>query len=133
MILSTTLGSESYSPSVHIHAYTNCLVRETHRRSITQLILLTRQNLPQNSPHNLPTSRLWKIRDDKDSLGSSERTDTLPNLQDEIFAELVVDFVAVFDGDECIDCLTSEFVVDSYYGSFGYGVVLDERGFDFGG
>jgi hypothetical protein len=46
---------------------------------------------------------------------------------------LVVDLISVLDGNEGVDCLASEFVVDSYDGGFGYGVVFDECGFDFGG
>ena len=106
---------------------------QTYCRSITQLILLTRQNLPQNSPHNLTTSRLWQIRNDKDGFWCSEWTDTLAYLQDEILAELVVDFISVFDGYERIDCLTCELIVDSYDSGFSYGVMFDECGFDFCG
>jgi hypothetical protein len=105
----------------------------THSRSITKLILLTCQNLPQNSPHNLPTSCLGQIRNNKDSLRSRKWTDTLPNLQNEVFSQLIIDFVAVFDGHESVDCLASEFVIDTYDGGFCDGAVFYECGFDFGG
>jgi len=46
---------------------------------------------------------------------------------------LVINLVSIFDGDECIDGLAGEFIVDSDNGGFGNGVVLDEGRFDFGG
>ena len=106
---------------------------ETHSRSITKLILLTRKNLPQNSSHNLPTPRLRQIRNDENRLRGREGPDTLSDLQDEVFSQLVVDLVSVFDGDEGVDCLAGELVIDAHDGGFGDGLVLDERGFDFGG
>lgn len=106
---------------------------DTHSRSVAQLILFTRQNLPQNPPHDLPTPRLRQIRHNKDRLRSSEWTNTLPDLQNEVFLELVVDLVAVFDRHEGVDGLAGEFVVDAHNGGFGNGVVFDQCGFDFGG
>jgi hypothetical protein len=46
-------------------------------------------------------------------------------LENEIFAQLVVDFVSVFDGYEGVDGLTGKFIVDADDGCFGDGVVLN--------
>ena len=102
------------------------------RRSITKLILLTSQNLPQDSPHDLTRSRLWQVWYWEDCLGCGEGTDRFPDLQDQILLELIVDLVAVLDGDEGVDGLSCEFVVDTDDSSFADGLVLDEGGFDFG-
>ena len=91
----------------------NDLVDDTRirqRRRITQLILLTRQNLPENSPHSLAGSRLGQVGDGEDGLGGRERTDGFPDLEDEVLLELLVDLVAVLDRDEGVDGLAGEFV-----------------------
>jgi hypothetical protein len=96
------------------------------------LILLTSQDLSQNSPHDLTTSRLGQIWNNEDGLGCCEWTNALSDLQDEILLQLVVDLVAVLDGNESIDCLASKLIVDSNDCGFCYSIVLDKCGFDFG-
>lgn len=107
--------------------------RISKSRSITKLVLLARENLPQNTTHNLSRTSLGQVRNDKDGFGSREGADGFSDLEDEVFPELVVDFVAVFDRDEGVDCLAREFVVDTHDSGFANSGVLDERGFDFGG
>lgn len=46
-------------------------------------------------------------------------------MENEIFAQLVVDFVSVLDGYEGVDGLAGKFVVDADDGCFSDGVVLD--------
>ncbi len=104
----------------------------THRRNISQLILLTGQDLSQNSSHNLSTSRLGQIWHDKNGLGSRKRTDALAHLKDEIFSELVIDLIAILNGHKGIDGLARELIAHPDHGRFCDGVVLDEGGFDFG-
>jgi hypothetical protein len=97
------------------------------------LILFTRKDLSQNSTHNLSTSGLGKVRNDEDSFWSSEWTNALPHLKNEILYQLVVELIAVFNGDKCVNCLTSKFIVDTNNSSFGNGMVLNKSSFNFGG
>lgn len=84
----------------------HCLERRgTYSRGITELVLLTRKNLPQDTTHDLATSRLGQIGNNKDSLGSCEWTNTFSYLKNEVFTQLIVDFVSVLDGDESVDGL----------------------------
>lgn len=53
-------------------------------------------------------------------------------MKDEVFLELIIGFVAVFDGDESVDSLTGKLIIDTNNGSLGDGMVLDECSFDFG-
>ena len=62
---------------------------------ITQLILLARQNLPQDSPHDLARSGLGQIFHDDDVLGSRERANCFANLEDEFLGELWSSFYFV--------------------------------------
>ena len=94
----------------------------THRTSIPQLVLLTRQNLPQNPPHDLATPRLGQVRHREHSLGRGERSNALAHLQDEVFLDLIGMVEAVLERDEGVDRLARELVVDAYDGGFGYGV-----------
>jgi hypothetical protein len=105
---------------------------KTYRRSITKLVFLASKNLSQNSPHNLSTSSLGQIWHNEDSLRSSEGTNALPDLQDEVLLELIVDLIAVLDSHERVDCLSSKLIVDSDDSSFCDGVILNQCGFDFG-
>lgn len=107
--------------------------RGTYSGDISQRVLLARQNLPQDSTHNLSTTGLGQVGDDDDRLRRRERANALAHLQDEVLFQLVGDLVAVLDGDESIDGLAGEFVSDADNGGFGHGAVLDQRGFDFGG
>jgi len=106
---------------------------KTYCRSITKLVLLTRKDLSQNPTHDLATARLRKIRDNEDGFWRSEWTNALSNLQNEIFAELVIDLISIFNGNERVNCLASELVVDADNGCFRDCVVLNECCFDLGG
>ena len=65
-----------------------------------------------------------------DHLGCRERSDALPDLQDEILAEGVGNVVAVLDGNEGVDGLAGELVGDTNDGGLGDGVMLDQSSFD---
>jgi len=54
-------------------------------------------------------------------------------LENEILAKLIVELVSVLDGDEGVDGLAGQLVVDADDGCFGDCVVLNQGGFDFGG
>lgn len=95
------------------------------------MVFLTSKNLSQNSSHNLSTSSLGQIWNDEDSLRSSERSNALSDLQNEILLELVVDLIPILDGHKRVDCLSSKLVVDTDDCSFRDSVVLDQRRFDF--
>lgn len=105
----------------------------TYSSDISQRVLLARQNLPQDPTHDLSTTGLGQVCDDDDRLRRRERTNALAHLEDEVLLQLVVDLVAVLDGDESVDSLAGELVSDADNGGFGDGGVLDERGFDLGG
>jgi hypothetical protein len=105
---------------------------ETYCRSIAQLILLASKNLPQYTTHDLATTRLREIRHDEDGLGGSKRPYALADLLDEVLAQLVVDLVAVLDGDERVYRLARQLVRDAHHGCLGHGLVLDQRSLDLG-
>ena len=106
---------------------------KTHRRNIPQLILLPSQDLPQDPPHDLATPRLGQVRNNKDRFRRGEGTDALAHLLHQVAAQLVVNLVAVLDGDEGVDGLARELIRDADHGGFADGLVLDEGGFDLGG
>lgn len=101
----------------------------TYSRGITKLILLTSQNLPQNTAHNLTRSSLGQVVDSEDSLGSGEWTNGLADLHDEVLLDGVVVLVALLEGNEGIDGLTGELVVDTDDSGFGDRTVLEQRSF----
>lgn len=107
--------------------------RETYSAGVTKLILLAGENLSQDTAHNLAGARLGQVRDDKDGLGGGKGADAFADLHDELLAQGVVDLVALLDGDECVDGLAGELVVDADDGSLGDGGVLDEGGLNLGG
>jgi len=136
MILSTTLGSDNYSQLASSSQSTIPVFGikvETYSRSISQTILFSSKNLPQNSSHDLSTPRLWQIGNDENSLWCRKRTNTFPYLQNECFLKFIINFIAILDCDESVNSLAGEFVIDTDDSGFGYGVVFDESGFNFGG
>lgn len=116
----------------HLLVYEGLEVR-TYSSDISQRVLLARQNLPQDPTHDLSTAGLGQVGDDDDRLGRSERTDTLAHLQDQVLLQLVVDLVAILDGDESVDSLAGKVVSDTDNSGFSDGGVLNERGLDLGG
>ena len=103
----------------------------TYSRCIAELVFLPCENLSQDTTHNLATSSLRQIRNDKDSLGSSEGTNALSDLEDEVLSQLIIDLIAIFDRNEGVDSLSSQFISDTDDSSFSNGVVLDQRSFNF--
>jgi hypothetical protein len=97
------------------------------------LILLTSENLSQNSSHDLSTAGLWQIGHNEDSLWRRKRTNALSDLQDEILPQLVIDLIAVLDGYKRVDCLSGQLIIDTDNCSFSNSVMLDQGCFDFGG
>jgi len=100
---------------------------------ISKLVFLTSQNLSQDTSHDLATASLGKIGDCEHSLWCSEWTDALTDLENEILAQLIGEFVAVLDRDECIDGLTGELVAYTNDSGFSDCVMLDKCSFDLGG
>lgn len=129
--------SSSFASSLprRLHRLNNLLhnARIAQRADISKLILLARQNLSQNATHDLAGARLGQIRDAEHRLGSREWSDRLADLHDERLAQLVVLLVAVLDRHESVNSLASELIVDTDDSRLADGMVLDERGFDFGG
>lgn len=78
---------------------------KTHSRCITQRVLLPGQDLTQDTPHDLARPRLRKIIDNENRFRSRKRTNGLPHLKHQIFLDLLVAFVAFFQGDKGIDSL----------------------------
>ena len=64
--------------------------------SISQLILLSSQNLSQNTPHNLARSSLGQVIHNDDTLGSCERANCFTDLEDQFFGELRSSFDIIF-------------------------------------
>jgi hypothetical protein len=130
MILSTTLGSESYFPVSNLCRFESGF--GTYSRSITKLVFLTRQNLSQNSTHDLPASSLRQVGNDEDSLWCCKRTNALSDLQNEVLLQLVIDLVSILDCHECVDGLSSQFIVNTDDCGFCNCMMLDQGCFDFG-
>lgn len=86
------------------------------------MVLLASQDLPQDAAHDLAGSRLGKIRNHKDGLGSGKRTNRLPDLKDEILLGLFTRAVALLERDESVDSLAGKLVVDTNDSSLGDGV-----------
>jgi hypothetical protein len=115
-----------------LHRLNNLLhhTRITKRTNIPQLILLARQNLPQNPSHNLPAPRLRQIGNTKHGLGSRKRPDRLAHLHDKRLPQLLVLLIAVLNRHKSIHSLACELVVDADDSRFADGVVFDQRRFD---
>jgi hypothetical protein len=109
------------------------LEARTYSCDISQRVLLAGQNLPQDPTHDLSTAGLGQVGNDDDRLGRREGTDALAHLQDQVLLQLVVDLVAILDGDEGVDGLAGKVVSNTNDGGFGDGGVLDERGLDLSG
>lgn len=104
----------------------------TYGGCIAELVFLASKNLSQDTTHDLPTSGLGQIRNDEDGLGGRKGTNTLSDLENEILSQLVVDLIAIFDGDEGVDGLSGKFISDTNHSSFCNGVMLDQCSFNFG-
>lgn len=80
---------------------------------ISKRVLLTSKNLAEDSSHDLSRSSLWKILNDEDSLWSSEWTNLLADLEDEILAGLWGVLGYILEGDESVNGLSSELIGDT--------------------
>ena len=83
------------------------------------------------------TLRRLKERDlTYNSLWSCEWPNHLPHLQSQFLGELgIIGTLAIvlwLHGDECVDSLTRHVIWTSDDGGFGYALVQDQGGFDFG-
>jgi hypothetical protein len=118
-----------------LHRLNNLLhhARVAQSANVAELVFLAREDLAQNSAHDLTRTRLGQIGDAEDRFRRGEGSDGFADLHDEGFAQLVILLVTVFDADESVDRLASELVVNAYHSSLADGVVLDQRGLDFGG
>jgi len=104
----------------------------TYRRCVTKLVLLASEDLPQYAAHDLATARLGEVRYDVHGLRRRKRSDTLPYLKDELFAERIRCITAVLDRDECVDSLSRELIGHTHNSCLSNGSVLEESRFDLG-
>ena len=70
---------------------------------VSQLIFFTRQNLSQNSSHDLARPSFWQIVDNNNTLRRSKRANRLSNLKDQFLGELRCSLDIVLQRDECVD------------------------------
>lgn len=91
----------------------------TYRRCISQLIFFPRQDLPENTSHDLAGPGLGQIVNHEDRFRCGEGPDGFPDLLDEILADLVVGLAATFQGYEGVDRLARELVVDAHHSCLG--------------
>ena len=96
-----------------------CGNSNTHGGSVSQLVLLPRQDLAQNTPHDFARARLGQIVDDEDCFGCGKWPDRLSHLKNQVFPDLIARFVAVLEGDEGIDGLAGKLVANTYNSCFG--------------
>lgn len=92
---------------------------KTYRRCISQLIFFSRQDLPENTSHDLAGPGLGQIVNHEDRFRCGEGPDGFPDLLDEILADLVVGLAATFQGYEGVDRLARELVVDAHHSCLG--------------
>lgn len=97
-----------------------------YRGDITQLVLLTSQNLAQDAAHDLARSCLGQIGNDMYGLGSSEGADTPADLQDEVLTKTVICRVAVLEGNEGVNTLAGKLVGNADDSGFGNGGMLEK-------
>ena len=102
----------------------------THRRGITEAVLLARENLPQDSSHDLARTCLGQIGHHEDRLGRRKRSDGLAHLRDQLLPDLLIGLVAILERDEGVDRLSRELVGDAHHRGFGHRLVFDQRRFD---
>lgn len=137
MILSTTLGSDSwYSLALFPERVLLINLQQTYRARISQLVLFTSQNLPQNSPHNFSAPRLWQIWHNEHRLRSREGSNTLSDLHDHILLQLGTIGIfggCILDGNKGVDRLAGELVLNADDRGLGDSMVFDKGSFDFGG
>lgn len=93
--------------------------RLTYSRNITQAILLSRQNLSQDTSHDLAAASLGQVLDDVDRLGGGKGSDGLADLQHQLLADGLRISAAGLEGDKGVDGLASEFIADADDGGFG--------------
>jgi hypothetical protein len=102
-------------------------------RRVSQLILLSAQDLAQDSSHDFATSGLGQVVDDKDKLGSREGSDGLADLANEFLPQLRRVLELVLDGYEGLDGLTRQVVGNTNHGGLRNCGMVDQSGFDLGG
>ena len=135
MILSTTEGSESYYCAAllafleyHNRGFHRRKWEQAYRASVTKLVLLTGEDLPQDSSHDLSATRLGQVGYDVHRLGRREWADTLPHLQDELLAQGICSLVAVLDSHKRVDGLACELILHTDDCRLRHARVLDEGG-----
>jgi len=84
------------------------------RAYIAQLVLLTSQDLTQNSAHNLARTSLWQIIDNNDALRSCERSNCFADLEDQFLGQLRSSFDIIFQGDKRVDSYCLEKIVHKW-------------------
>lgn len=103
-------------------------------RNISKLILLTHDNLSQNTSHDLSRSCLGQIRHNKDLLGRSKGSDAVADLQSQLGVHFgLLGAESFLEADKGYHGLTGDFVGDTNDGGLGHSGVFDHCGFDFGG
>jgi hypothetical protein len=93
-----------------------------YRSRVAQLVLLARQDLAQDAPHDLPGPRLGQIRHHEDGLGRGKRSNRLAHLHDQILLCLIRVVVAVLERHKGIDRLPRELIVDAHDCGFSHAV-----------
>lgn len=90
---------------------------QTYRRGVAQAVLLTAQDLAQDTTHDLAAPGLGEIIDDVDRLGRGERSDRPAHLHHEVLAHLLLRLVAALEGDERVDGLAGQLIRNTHDGS----------------
>jgi hypothetical protein len=112
---------------------TRHLRRISKSGSVAELVVLTVDNLSENTSHDLARASLGVVTDEVDALGSSEGTDDLANLQSQLLLKTFSFLNVRLESDESMDALTSQVIVTTNDGSFGNRVVENQGRLDFRG
>ncbi|TLD19686.1 hypothetical protein PspLS_09526 [Pyricularia sp. CBS 133598] len=89
-------------------------------------------DLSEDSPHDLATSRLGQIRHNVDLLGGRKRPNASSYLQDELVSQIIKLPAFVLDRHKRIDGLTCQVVGDADGCRFSHGRMFKQRSLDFG-
>lgn len=100
-------------------------------RGIAQFMVLVVNDLSENASHDLARASLGVVANEVDTLGSSERTNDLANLQSQFLLQTFSFFGIGLEGDKGMDTLTSQVIVTTNDSSFGDRVVKDQSRLDF--
>jgi hypothetical protein len=109
------------------------LRRVSKSGSVAEFMMLTVDNLSENTSHDLARASLGVVTDKVDTLGSGEGSDDLANLQSQLLFKTFGFLDIRLKSNEGVDALTSQVIMTTNNGSFSNRVVKNQSRLDFRG